>query len=577
MVEDPNLAIHLAHFGINLKNLQKTEKTMAELEIDLNQKLGEWDVIQEAGSNLRAIYGSGFTGMRNLGNSCYMNSIMQLIFTIPDFKRKYFSDYLNIFKKAAADPSQDLNFQMTKLAFGLLSGKYSVEPNKNLEEFNKLSVPKGIKPHSFKHLIGKNHAEFSTKRQQDAFEFFEHLVSSIDRNHQQERNANPQAINPTDCFKFEIEDRIECLQTNRVRYVKRVENSLSVSVALEMTQNKEEVEKYEKYKNECESKGEKLDPSLLCRPRVSLLDCIQLLASNELITDFYNNQTKKHGNALKSISFSTFPDLLLIQMRKFTLAKDWTPLKLDVEIDAPDVIDMNKYKGGYGLKQGEDELKTEDSANAKHETATEVKLNENIVAQLMDMGFSLEGSKRAAYNTRELNDFEAAVNWAVSHMEDADFNSQFEIPKAQQKPSSVQSSNSFKANEESIQFIMSMGFSRQQATKALKETNNNLERAADWIFSHTDELMNVDEGENVAENVAGASASSSQVTNNLRNGNGTYELVGFVSHMGTNANVGHYVVHLKKENKWYIYNDQNVFESEKAHRELAYLYLYRRI
>jgi ubiquitin carboxyl-terminal hydrolase 5/13 len=62
---------------------------MIELEIDLNQKVGEWDVIQEAGSKLTPMYGPGYTGMRNLGNSCYMNSVMQVVFTIPDFQQRY--------------------------------------------------------------------------------------------------------------------------------------------------------------------------------------------------------------------------------------------------------------------------------------------------------------------------------------------------------------------------------------------------------------------------------------------------------------------------------------------------------
>lgn len=35
---------------------------------------------------------------------------------------------------------------------------------------------------------------------------------------------------------------------------------------------------------------------------------------------------------------------------------------------------------------------------------------------------------------------------------------------------------------------MSMGFSKEQATKALKATDNNLERAADWAFNHISEL-----------------------------------------------------------------------------------------
>jgi ubiquitin carboxyl-terminal hydrolase 5/13 len=58
---------------------------MLELELDLNQKFGEWVAIQEAGSNLKPVYGPGFTGLMNLGNSCYLNSTMQVVFTIPAF------------------------------------------------------------------------------------------------------------------------------------------------------------------------------------------------------------------------------------------------------------------------------------------------------------------------------------------------------------------------------------------------------------------------------------------------------------------------------------------------------------
>lgn len=62
---------------------------MVELELDLNQKFGEWAAIQEAGSNLQPLYGPGYTGMSNLGNSCYLNSTMQVIFTVPAFITRY--------------------------------------------------------------------------------------------------------------------------------------------------------------------------------------------------------------------------------------------------------------------------------------------------------------------------------------------------------------------------------------------------------------------------------------------------------------------------------------------------------
>lgn len=51
-----------------------------------------------------------------------------------------------------------------------------------------------------------------------------------------------------------------------------------------------------------------------------------------------------------------------------------------------------------------------------------------------------------------------------------------------------------------LEMIVAMGFNATQATKALKETNNNIERAADWIFSHQGEMdaMEISEEAGVA-------------------------------------------------------------------------------
>lgn len=58
MVLDPHLAEHLSHWGINILHMEKTEKTMAELQVEKNLSY-EFDKITEAGSELQPVSGQG--------------------------------------------------------------------------------------------------------------------------------------------------------------------------------------------------------------------------------------------------------------------------------------------------------------------------------------------------------------------------------------------------------------------------------------------------------------------------------------------------------------------------------------
>jgi ubiquitin carboxyl-terminal hydrolase 5/13 len=248
MVEDTNLALHLAHFGINMSKMEKTEKTMTELEIDLNQKIGEWDRIQESGSSLTPLFGPGYTGLKNMGNTCYLNSIIQMVFTIPDFIEKYYNHREQYILNGAVDPSNDFNFQLSKLSYGLLSGDYSKEV-KNESDLS-AKARQGIKPTILKALVGRGHAEFSTKRQQDAHEFFIYFLTLVERNLNSDsvvQSTSP-SFNPADAFRFKFEDRIECNQSHHVRYKQRDDFCLSLPIDKQMLINKEEYQSYEEAK-----------------------------------------------------------------------------------------------------------------------------------------------------------------------------------------------------------------------------------------------------------------------------------------------------------------------------------------
>lgn len=56
-----------------------------------------------------------------------------------------------------------------------------------------------------------------------------------------------------------------------------------------------------------------------------------------------------------------------------------------------------------------------------------------------------------------------------------------------------------------------------------------------------------------------------------------YKLVAFISHMGTSTQVGHYVCHILKDDRWVIFNDSKVAISQNPPKDLGYLYLYKRV
>jgi len=291
---------HLEHFGINVKAMQKTDKTMAEMEIDQNLTY-EFSRLQESGKTLQPLHGPGYTGLQNLGNTCYMASVVQVLFSLPPFIEAYFENGPRILENAPKDPDADLTVQLAKMATGLLSGRYSSPygsraglggsgqgavrradrdgPPHRLAERLPREAPAtgvdGIPPRSLKALVGKGHPEFSTMRQQDgalwrqwgwgvaragtspshppavpstalyvppAVEFFQYLMTAIERN---ERASGRAARDPSAAFKFRVESRVQCGVTGKVAYHQHVDSLLPLTIPLERATNLAEVAAYE--------------------------------------------------------------------------------------------------------------------------------------------------------------------------------------------------------------------------------------------------------------------------------------------------------------------------------------------
>lgn len=85
LVIDPHLAEHLSFWGIDVMKLEKTDKTMGELEVSHNMTY-DWSRILSEGEELEVVTGPGLLGLRNIGSSCYLNSVMQSFLAIPEVR-----------------------------------------------------------------------------------------------------------------------------------------------------------------------------------------------------------------------------------------------------------------------------------------------------------------------------------------------------------------------------------------------------------------------------------------------------------------------------------------------------------
>jgi len=628
MVLDPYLKKHLAHFGINVAVMEKTEKSMVELEIDVNKKF-EYSTITESGTQLVPIYGPGYTGMKNLGNTCYMNSVMQVLFTLPQFQEQYVKAANDIYESINFDNTaheDNFSLQMAKLGCGLMNGEYSIEPNDTLpisneDQVGHVKVENGIKPVMFKNLIGRGHPEFSGKQQQDAQEFFLHLLTVMER----ENRKRGQTNHAFSSLQFKVEDRLECGATKQVSYSSRIEDYMPLTIPVDMATNEVDYQAFEVRKREAEAKGLRLEPEETVRRIIPFEACLQQFCSDEIIDGYLSPVTKENTIARKTTRFRTFPDYLLIQLKKFDIDEKWQPYKLDVEVDMPDNIDLAcLLKSTDGLQPGEVPMTnrsnnlsigaqttvTFQNANPSERNSSQTDNLQNlqnygtllnldsetvpsqgpkimvsdwtepvidmfdvdIVRQLTNMGYSEEVCKKATHHTKN-SSLQAAMEWIFQHNSDPDFNEPLHDTgdaMAGAAGSVSGTSSAFVPDEQSVEQLINFGFTRAQCVKALKSTSGNMERAADWLFNHPN-----DNGEE--ESPAADGPSRNEPLANLTDGSSHYKLVAFISHMGTSTCVGHYVCHILKEGRWVIYNDEKVALSEKTPKKLGYLYLYERV
>ncbi|KAI5807462.1 hypothetical protein DFH27DRAFT_594209 [Peziza echinospora] len=553
---DPELASHLAYWGINIAEREKTEKSLTEMQIEQNLKW-EFSMTTEDGQELKPVFGKGLTGLKNLGNSCYLNSILQCLFSLPIFQKRYYEDVQDK-PLECLNPAEDLETQLRKLADGLISGRYSKPDSSIVSSHSSAEIPhqKGLAPSMFKSLIGKGHAEFSTMRQQDAFELLLHLFKLITRS---SHNATLQ--DPVAAFKFAMEQRLQCLSCKKVSYKTDIQDNITVPVpARRIKQASEDMEVDATGGTEIGAKKDVFEP-------VTIKECLDIFTEEEIL-EYTCKACGSKAGAKKHSKFKTFPEILAVNCRRFEII-NWVPTKLDVPVvvgDTPFSLDAYVSKG---LQPDEEELPKD---------ALEVKPKQSFnpdadsMLSLQEMGFPANRCIKALYHTGNSNS-EDAMNWLFSHMEDPDIDEPLKLDDASSGP---------QVDPEQIEMLGAMGFTAAQSKKALAQTEGNMERAVEWLFSHPDD-MGEEDSSSAATESAPQEAGPGDIPGNS-NLPAKFQLDSIVCHKGGSIHAGHYVAFVRKDlgagdkDAWVLFNDEKVVKAldVKEMKKFAYVYFFKR-
>uniref|UniRef100_A0A3B3DD89 Ubiquitin carboxyl-terminal hydrolase 8 n=1 Tax=Oryzias melastigma TaxID=30732 RepID=A0A3B3DD89_ORYME len=268
--------------------------------------------------------GASLTGLRNLGNTCYMNSILQCLCNTPAMAEYFNNNYY----------LEDINRS------NILGHKGEVA-----EEFGVImkalwaGLYKFISPRDFKITIGKINDQFAGYDQQDSQELLLFLMDGL---HEDLNKADNRKR-----YKEEENDHLDDQTAADLAWSKHKLLNESIIVALFQGQFKSTVQC-----STCHRKSRTFETfmylslPLASTSKCSLQDCLRLFSKEEKLTD--NNKVfcrhcKAHRDSTKKLEIWKVPPILLVHLKRFSYEGRWKQ-KLQTSVDFPlDNLDLAQY------------------------------------------------------------------------------------------------------------------------------------------------------------------------------------------------------------------------------------------
>jgi len=269
----------------------------------------------------------GLSGLNNLGNTCYINSFVAVLshtYELNDFlnEEKYKKNLNTI-------PESALLIEWNELRKMLWAKNCTITPNKFIKTIQQIAEI-------------KDREMFTGYSQNDLPEFVLFIIDCFHNSLSREIkiNISGQVENKTDKIA------VKCFEMIKKMYSKDFSEIWSMFYAVHIS----------------EITSLKTDKQLLITPEPyfmidlpipsdnkspTLLDCFDLYVEDEILDGenaWFNEKTKKKEDIKKRIQFWSFPDILVIDFKRFNFKNQKNQILINFPLDN---LDLSKYVVGY--------------------------------------------------------------------------------------------------------------------------------------------------------------------------------------------------------------------------------------
>lgn len=263
-------------------------------------------------------------GLANLGNTCYLNSILQILVSIYELNN-YLINIQNTENLHKIYDSFLTKEWINLYIFMSKNNNSIISPNRFIEYSREISKR-------------KNRFEFSSFEQNDANDYFYFIIESF---HNSLNKLDPNITIPKTNYTF-INEYIENIEKNDSSIIPRVFQSCLLYNYINLDTKKKEFHKIEH--------GYTIELSIPNKDNITIYDCFEETFKEDILNNenaWFDEKTNTKKDLIKHTSICYLPPILIIHLKRWVNYSNkntkiiQSPLELDL---TPFLFDNSIYK-----------------------------------------------------------------------------------------------------------------------------------------------------------------------------------------------------------------------------------------